>query len=393
MFFMVKNACFKMCIIFMCLGFVSCKNQVQKEFNSIMNTKKSDIEKLKQIKEFEIKNPKHFESKLLLAEYYISVNDLDNAYDYLKRAEVVKNYADKEQKNSNLAKMYGYLASIVFSKKEYDSAEEYVKKAISYDKEHSYAYEYMLGHLHVIKENNEQALKLFDDIYAKQPELASASDLQTYMYLLAEFERYEECTLIINKYMETGQWFSGLGSFASTVFEKNRMFQESLLCAFLEYEYNSSMTFPEDEKFLQNIDSVEQLCKENGTIEEVISVLLLIRNLYTNNENFTTNIHDNFISKYLIIRNKINNKSVTENDFQVFLSLEPYFRNFPIYYWSVWECVKSIDSNQLKNFISVLKKTIALSPKSALADTARNEIKEIFGVSNSENVDLDLLLF
>ena len=153
------------------------------------------------------------------------------------------------------------------------------------------------------------------------------------------------------------------------------------------------MTVPEDAKFLKNIDSVEQLCKENGTIEIVQPVLSLIRNLYTNNENFTLEVHDNFISKYLIIRNKINSKTVTENDFQILLSLEPYFRNFPIYYWSVWECVKVIDSNQLKNFVTVLKKAIALSPTSALADTARNEIKDVFGVSSNENIDLDLLLF
>lgn len=390
---MIKKLLSYICLTCMSLVLFSCKNQVQEEFNSITNSKKSDVEIVRLVKEFEIKHPKHFESKLLLAEYFISVNDVDNAYDYLKRAEVVKKYADKKQKDSYLTKMYGYLATIEFSKKEYDAAETYIKNAINYDKQHTQGYEYMLGHLQVIKENNEQALKLFDDIYSNQPELATASDLQTYMYLLADAERYEDCTTIINKYMATGQWFAGLGSFASTVFEKDGMLQESLLCAFLEYEYNSSMTVPEDAKFLKNIDSVEQLCKENGTIEIVQPVLSLIRNLYTNNENVTLEVHDNFISKYLIIRNKINSKTVTENDFQILLSLEPYFRNFPIYYWSVWECVKVIDSNQLKNFVTVLKKAIALSPTSALADTARNEIKDVFGVASNEKIDLDLLLF
>lgn len=381
------------CIICISLVFFSCKNQAQEEFNSIANSRKSGVEIVKLVKEFEIKHPRHFESKLLLAEYFISVNDVDNAYDYLKRAEVVKKYADKKQKDSYLTKMYGQLATIEFSKKEYDVAEVYIKNAIKYDKQHTQGYEYMLGHLQVIKKNSVQALKLFDDIYSNQPELATANDLQTYMYLLAEAERYDDCITIINKYMPTGQWFAGLGSFASTVFEKNGMLQESLLCAFLEYEYNSSMTVTEDEKFLKNMDSVEQLCKENGTSEIVMPVLFLIRNLYTSNENYTLEIHDNFISEYLILRNKINSKTVTENDFQILLSLEPYFRNFPIYYWSVWQCVKIIDSNQLLNFVTVLKKTIALSPSSALADIARNEIKDVFGVTSNEKIDLDLLLF
>ncbi len=377
----------------MSLVLFSCKNQVQEEFNSITNSKKSGVEIVRLVKEFEIKHPKHFESKLFLAEYFISINDIDNAYDYLKRAEVVKKYVDKKQKDSYFTKMYGYLATIELSKKKYDAAEIYIKNAINYDKQHTQGYEYMLGHLQVIKENNEQALKLFDDIYSKQPELATVNDLQTYMYLLAEAERYDDCITIINKYMPTGQWFAGLGSFASTVFEKNGMLQESLLCAFLEYEYNSSMTVPEDEKFLKNMDSVEQLCKENGTSEIVMPVLFLIRNLYINNENITLEVRDNFISEYLILRNKINSKAVTENDFKIFLSLEPYFRNFPIYYWSVWQCVKVIDSNQLPNFVAVLKKVIALSPTSALADTARNEIKDVFGVISNEKIDLDLLLF
>ena len=229
---MIKKLSIYISVVVMISFFSSCKNKLQDEFNSITNSKKSDAEIVKLVKEFEIKHPKHFESKLLLAEYFISINDIDNAYDYLKRAEVVKKYADKKQKDSYYTKMYGYLATIEFSKNEYDSAETYVKNAINYDKQHTHGYEYMLGHLQVIKNNNEQALKLFDDIYAKQPELSTASDLQTYMYLLADAERYDDCTTVINQYMATGQWFPGLGSFASTVFEKDGMLQESILCAF-----------------------------------------------------------------------------------------------------------------------------------------------------------------
>lgn len=152
---MIKKLLLSISIICLSLVLMSCNNRVQGEFNSITNSKKSDTEIVKLVKEFEIKHPKHFESKLLLAEYYISVNDVDNAYDYLKRAEVVKKYADKKQKDSYLTKMYGYLATIEFSKKEYDAAESYIKNAINYDKQHTQGYEYMLGHLQVIKESLE----------------------------------------------------------------------------------------------------------------------------------------------------------------------------------------------------------------------------------------------
>ena len=384
---------FKLLLSFSFILFLSCTINDQKEFLLIVESNSNKSEIVTQVKEFEINHPNHFESKLFLAEYYISIGDVDSAFDYLKRAEVVKKKASKENKDINYSRLYGYLATIYVSRGEISIAEDYVNKAINYDEKHISGYEYLLGHIYVLKENKDKALTIFNDIYSKRPDIATASDLQTYMYLLAEAEDYQKCIEVINVYFGTGQWFAGLGTFSSSIFEKAGMLQESLLCAFLEYEYYSSMTTSNNEKYLENIGNVEKLCRENGTIDTVLPVLALIKNLYTVNEILSDEVHGNFITKYLILRNKINEKKIKEEELGILLSLESYFRAFPSYYWAIWESIKIIDDSQSKNYISVLKKVIALSPSSDLSVKAREEIKKIFGFSNSENIDLDLLLF
>lgn len=384
---------FKLLLSFSFVLFLSCTINDQKEFLLIFECNSNKSELVTQVKEFEINHPDHFESKLFLAEYYISIGDVDSAFDYLKRAEIVNKKASRDYRDFNYSRLYGYLASVYVNRGEVSIAEDYVNKAICYDKNQISGFEYLLGHIYVLKGEKDKALTIFNDIYSKRPDIATASDLQTYMYLLAEAEDYQRCIEVINVYFGTGQWFGGLGSFSSSVFEKAGMLQESLLCAFLEYEYYSSMTTPNNEKYLENIANVEKLCRENGTIDTVLPVLSLIKNLYTGNEILSDEVHENFITKYLILRNKINAKKINEEELGVLLSLESYFRVFPSYYWSVWESIKIIDGTQSKNYISVLKKVIALNPSSDLSVKARGEIKDIFGLSNSESTDLDLLLF
>ena len=379
-------------LIVSCVMF-SCSNKVQDEFLSLIESNKSQNEIVSLVKDFEINHPKHFESKLYLAEYFISIDDVGSAFEYLKRAEITKKNAVKNNRDVNFSRMYGNLAIIHLSNGELEIAEEYVTKAIKYDKKQNLGYEYILGHIYVLKEDNQNALEIFNDIYSRQPNIATSSDLQTFMYLLADSENYEKCIEILNVYFETGKWFMGLGSFSSTVFEKAGMLQEAILCAFLEYEYYSSMTEPDDEKYLENLSKVEEMCINNGSIDVVSPIISLIKNLYTKNETLSDSFSSNFISKYLVLKNKINEKNISIEEFAVLLSLETYFQAFPSYYWAIWEGVKIVDNAHKKDYVPVLKKIIALSPSSVLATKARNEVKFLLDGSNPDNTDLDYLLF
>ena len=78
-----------MLLILSCVVF-SCSNKVQDEFLSLIESNKSQNEIVSLVKDFEINHPKHFESKLYLAEYFISIDDVGSAFEYLKRAEITK---------------------------------------------------------------------------------------------------------------------------------------------------------------------------------------------------------------------------------------------------------------------------------------------------------------
>ena len=83
-----------MLLILSCVVF-SCSNKVQDEFLSLIESNKSQNEIVSLVKDFEINHPKHFESKLYLAEYFISIDDVGSAFEYLKRAEITKKNAVK----------------------------------------------------------------------------------------------------------------------------------------------------------------------------------------------------------------------------------------------------------------------------------------------------------
>lgn len=386
----------KNCLFFFILFilFTGCNLNMQKKYNALISSTPSDINEIvKDITEFEIENPNHFESKIFLAEYYFACADYDNAENYLKRAELVKKHASRASKNESYAELYTFKARIDFLKKNYESAILNANNAAKYDKLNTYGLDYLIGHCYVATEKEDEAIKYFDIAYKKDPARASENDMRAYMYLLNDTDRIEECKVIMNNFLATGKWFYGLGAFCSNVYEKSGDVQESLFYAFMDYEYISSIFKPDDVKFVENLMNVKAVLEANGQFEKAEPAYNLILGLYTNVSNYSGNITSCFISDYLIIRHKIMAKEVSEVDLNVLLGMEKYFSSFPVYYWSIWETVCLLDESSSKNFLPVLKKVIALSPSSVYSDKARKEISRVFDVKVDTNTDLDLLLF
>ena len=123
---------------------------VNKKYNDLLQTSKSETELLSNLKDFEINNPKHFESKVLLADYYLENNEPETALEYLKRAEAVKKHANRENRNENYSKLYAKQALIYFDAKDFDLAEQKCLEAIKYDKNKRFGYEYLLAHIYTL---------------------------------------------------------------------------------------------------------------------------------------------------------------------------------------------------------------------------------------------------
>ena len=292
---------------------------------------------------------------------------------------------DKMKEYYELAKKYS-----LTDRKE---ALKYINLAIKSNKKEGEKLNYLRGHIYLAQENKTESLKYFDLAYNTYPQSATQTDLQAYMYLLADSDQIENCIKILDFYLQTGKWFLGLGTFASTAYEKLDMLQESILFAFLEYEYVSSFQDVDNTKFIENLNNTENLLKQNNKYEIASPALTLIKSLFDSDSVPKGKIVDNFISNYCLVKYNLQNNILTEQDFSVLLSLEKYFKSFPSYYWTVWNVVKNLDESQLKNYLVILKKIIALNPSGVFAQKARVEIETLFDLKIEDINSLDSLIF
>ena len=122
-----------LCVLLLSVLFYSCNDLSNKNFNNIISHS-SSANVINDVINFELENPKHFESKLFLAEYFFNIQDYNKSYEYFKRAESVKNSAKGKEKSKNICKLYSYLANFSFNNKQYEESLEYINLAIKANK-------------------------------------------------------------------------------------------------------------------------------------------------------------------------------------------------------------------------------------------------------------------
>jgi tetratricopeptide (TPR) repeat protein len=281
--------------------------------------------------------------------------------------------------------MYGFLAEIALTEGEYSLAGEYAEQAKASGAELSRRYNYFKAHILLAENKNEEALELFDTFYRVQPDLMAPKDIRAYMYLLAQAERNTEAAVIVDLFLKTGSFFTGLGVFASSVYEAAGEFQKSIYAAFLEYEYYAAYKASDPLVFLNNVTTLEGHFARQGTLEETQRrAIQFIRGAF--DPSVSSPALGNtpfFVEEYISVKNKIRDASVTLADFNRFLQLESYFSQFPVYYWNVWQAVLILDqgkSNEEK-FVPVLQKIITLDKNGIYAKPAWDEITRILGFS------------
>lgn len=381
-----------LCVVLLSAFFYSCNDSSNKNFNNIIS-QSSSSNVVNDVISFELEHPNHFESKLFLAEYFFNIQDYNKSYEYIKRADSVKANANGKDKSKNICKLYSYLAIFSFNNKQYEESLKYINLAIKSNNKEGEKLNYLRGHIYLAQENKTESLKYFDLAYNTYPQSATQTDLQAYMYLFADSDQIENCIKILDFYLQTGKWFLGLGTFASSAYEKLDMLQESILFAFLEYEYVSSFQDVDNTKFIENLNNTENLLKQNNKYEIASPALTLVKSLFDSDSVPKGKIVDNFISNYCLVKYNLQNNILTEQDFSVLLSLEKYFKSFPSYYWTVWNVVKNLDESQLKNYLVILKKIIALNPNGVFAQKARVEIETLFDLKIEDINSLDSLIF
>lgn len=358
--------------------------EVEKEYQSVVQLDLSEQELIIAVTDFELNNPSHFDSKLDLGHYYMSMGDDEKAMDYFKRAEgVVKNAPQTDEGQKFVSVLYEFVAEIEFSKKSFAEAEIYAKKSIDAHSEGENQY-YLLGQSQLAQGKTEDALKTFDLAFSTVPEKASPDDLREYMYLLANSGRFTECVPILERYFETGKYILGLALFASTVYENVGETEKFILSALLDYEIIFTYAEYEHNELLNDLmsilDELETALHSMGEDAIGVPVLQLIRSQYDKDIIVEDTFSSFFIARYYVLTRKIMDNTVTVEDYKEYLSLEKYYKMFPVYHWNVWTMSKMLAPSGVPENTLALETFIALQPGEFSVNKAKYELGALIGL-------------
>jgi tetratricopeptide (TPR) repeat protein len=380
---MAKRAVLYLCIITAIIA-VSCPSQtrLEQEFDELKASEKRGEEYIQPILEFERKNPGHFRSKVELGAYYAAAGNPTLSKEFFLRAkEVVKNAPKTGEGERDVTKMYGTLAELAIYDKDFAKAEEYAEMAVAFDNEYAPVYKLVKPRILVLQDKYKEALELFDEAYRDQPETMILNDIKSYMYLLAEAGRNEECAGVIDYYFEKGPYYSGLGGFASVIYESSGQFSKSIYMAFLEFEFQASYRHTDTAEFVKKMDSLEQKMAQWKILDETQAAIQLLRSAYEPTIEYRRPENlSSFVEEYIIVKNKIRDGTVNTADFNRLLRLERYFSTFPVYYWNIWQAVGILDKSGEKNFAPVLGKIVTLDENNIYIQRARDELARVLGL-------------
>ncbi len=352
---MKKNISFLLVILFL---FAGCSSKNMKNYKRIKQSSSNIADLYQDIYSFDLNNPDFYESKLDLARYYLLTGNYGESWAFLLRAEAIAVKFPEQMTKENEAAMYACHASLLLMNNQVESAFEYVKKACDVPK-YGKIYGYLAGRVLTTLDRKQEALGYFEKTYKKYPNLITGEEIRSYMYLLADSKNYKKALELLELYFEKGSYFSGLGMFASGIYEKNGLMRESIFSAFLDYEYQSCFGNADDKKFVQNLNDLRSKLISESNNESVVHAVDYMLSLYVDSDVSKPDM-DFFPLKYIELKKIAKDKPWSNKEFNEYLTLEKYFKNFPCYYWVLWEMLPKINSGDLVNWKSILEKIILL---------------------------------
>lgn len=368
--------------------FSSCSSPAEKDFDQLKAKNLKGNELLQEIINFEVEHSGHFESKVQLADFYMLVKNYEKAYEYTVRAESVLNNAPKGKEGRKLKSIhYGNRAKLEYILKNYQTALEYADKGIKEDKEQGVFIKFTKAKILMELGKNEESVALLDSLYKTNSQDATSEDMQFYMYVLANEGRYDDAVKILEQYFDTGNYFIGLGSFASGIYEKTGDIPKSILATFLDGEYYSCFNPAAHNEYLSNINKLEEKLKSDGVYAPSENVINYLKSYFSNDISISYET-DFFVKDFIDSVKKINSKKFTKNDLPAFLKLEDSFSSYPSYYWHTYNAFMLLDENTKKEAVSILEKIIDLGNNNIYITEAKHALGNISGLSEIQSEKL-----
>lgn len=379
---MKKNISFLLVILVLLAG---CSSKSMKNYKRIKQSNSNIADLYQDIYSFDLNNPDFYESKLDLARYYLLTGNYGESWAFLLRAEAIAAKFPEQMSKENEAAMYACHASLLLMNNQVESAFEFVKKACDVPK-YGKIYGYLAGRVLTTLDRKQEALGYFEKTYKEYPNLITGEEIRSYMYLLADSKNYKKSLELLELYFEKGTFFSGLGMFASGIYEKNGLMRESIFSAFLDYEYQSCFGNADDKKFVQNLNDLRSKLISESNNEAVVYALDYMLSLYVDSDVSRPDM-DFFPVKYIELKKIAKNKPWSNKGFNEYLALEKYFKNFPCYYWILWEMLPKVNSGDLVNWKSILEKIILLG-NSGYYEPAKIALGKLVGLNAADSSKL-----
>lgn len=371
-------------ILIASLFVISCRNTKDNQaYEQLRQQNLSGDELLVQLVDFEMQHSNHFESKVDLASFYALIGDYPKAYEYCIRAEsVIKNAPHDKNGKKAVCILNGTRAKVEYMRGDFDSAVEFCNAAIK-DKDNGSIFKFLKGQILISMNKLDDALSVFDEAYKENPDNAANDDLKSYMYLLAGHERFDEAKVILNKYFESGVYFSELGAFASTVYEKTGDIDLSLMSTFYDFLFYAGFEPSVLVSYPANIQKIRETAKAKGLSSDYESALNFLESFFTLDESVKYE-SDFFIAKYISIAKRTARKTVTKDDIQQLLKMEKHFSIFPIFYYQVYNALTVAEPKAL-DITAVLEKIISLNNGNSYVSFAKKQLGSRLGLSEQDS--------
>ncbi|MDY2924915.1 MAG: hypothetical protein SOT15_08480 [Treponema sp.] len=352
----------------------------EKEYEQIKNGQLSAQTLFQKLHDFEIRNPLHFASKVDLAILLAETQQLDEAKDYLERAEnILQSSGRKKTTSKSRASFYELSALINFFEGNLENALLYIEEACKI-KTWGIRCNYLKGRILLAMDRKEEALQAMEKAWAKD-KIINAEDLRVFMFLTAEFEQYQHCLELVNHYFESAGYFYGLGKFASEIYEKNGLTFEAALLSYLDFEYRSGFEELQESQILSKIEKFEASeSEEAGKARECIKAMLKKEKLPQIKSDF-------WLYNFFCVKNQIITEEENSSQLSEYIKYEKYFHSHPGYYYDMLKALENDipTPGKEKIIVNLLERIIETGRKSKYADEARLALGNKLGFSRQDS--------
>ncbi len=383
-----------LCVICLILFLViSCKagdNEFEDKFNEAMKNEKG-LELFNSLLSLDQQYPDKLALKVNIGGMLLASGDMQKASAYLEQGlKLVRKNKDKNLKFL----LFTNLAELSYRKKEYKKGLEYADKALGFKIKDKIGVLFTKAKCLLEIGEDEEALKVFQEGWEEQKNNMNREDMNAYIVLLLEQEKYEDVLGVIKQYEAKFGYETNLGIKESAIYEKLGRINEGILAAFKDLEYQRYNGLISSGQQIERLICLEEKLSDTSWNPRKQGKSLIrglkayVSGIWVEANSLLTSFkfdEDMEFHRYLVLSSSLEQGNAGIDDLKFYIDLEASFRGLPAYYYHLWQGMKKSEGNyNIGTARNVLEKCILLAPGTLYAEETRIELGRLLGLSKSD---------